>query len=144
MAQASGRCLPGPALDFLCENCYIPAELVLSLASPDGSGFEYGCPLCGPEVELIEVEVPRFINVVNPLSGQTILDFEKVKRREHHRAFEIMAALSEKTRLGGGRSPHKWVLYKPAGFSRYHVMDQVDEEKVYALLEEVPWLSKLN
>ena len=137
MAQASGRCLPGPALDFLCENCYIPAELVLSLASPDGSGFEYGCPLCGPEVELIEVEVPRFINVVNPLSGQTILDFEKVKRREHHRAFEIMAALS---RLGGGLPTYKWQLYKPAGFSRYHVMDQVDEEKVYALLEEVPWL----
>ena len=86
------------------------------------------------------MEVPRFITVVNPLSGQTILDFEKVKYSEHPRAFEIMAALSEKTGLGGGRSPHKWVLYKPAGFSRYHVMDQVDEEKVYALLEELPWL----
>ena len=104
-------------------------------ASPDGSGFEFGCPVCGPEAELIEVEIPRFIKVVNPLSGQTILDFE-AKHSEHPRVWEIFDALSEKTNLGCDRSPHWWVLLKPADVSRYHWMAEVKEDIVYALLEE--------
>ena len=138
MAWEREMCLQCPRHYFLCDNCYdcIP-EVLPNPASPDGSGFDYVCPACGPGADVTEVYIERFIKVVAPLSGETILNFEVEHCCHHPRVWEILNALWENTSLECGRAGYCWVLLKPADVSRYDCLwSEVKESIVYALLEQ--------
>ena len=121
---------------FICDNChYIVPELVPNPTSENGSGFDYVCPVCGPEVDVMEMYMERMISVDNPLSGGRILTFDCEHCCRHPKVWEIIEALWEITSLECGRAGCCWVLLKPADLSRYDIEDEVIEGRVYALLE---------